>query len=86
MADKPVILSIKITTPFRPLRMLFSTALEVGVIGIGVWVGSAAMQWAGFLALLLIALGMANGYGRRNDGLTPDEARARIDQLERGEM
>lgn len=81
--NAPVIINIEITTPFRPLRTLFHTAVEVGVIGIGVWVGSAAMQWAGFLALLLLMLGAANAHSKRNKGLTPDEARARIDQIEK---
>ena len=45
------------------LRKLFivlcSFAAQVGVIGIGVYLGSAAMQWAGFVGLILMLFGVA---------------------------
>ena len=47
------------------LRKLFivlcSFAAQVGVIGIGVYLGSAAMQWAGFVGLILMACALLFG-------------------------
>lgn len=46
-------------------------AMVVGIIGVGVYLNSAAMQWAGFLMLVLAALLRAGG---RRDVMTRSEA------------
>ena len=45
-------------------------AVQVGVIGLGVVVGSPAMQWCGFAAVALMAVGLAVG----KPPLTPQQA------------
>lgn len=52
------------------------TALAiVAVIGTGWWLGSEAMQWAGFLMLVVGVLAFRSG---RRDRLTPQEAADRL--------
>jgi hypothetical protein len=59
-------------------------ALLFGLIGLGVFVDSAAMQWAGFVVAFLALVGMAATAEKRNKGLTIAEARKRLDELEAG--
>lgn len=69
-----------ITNPqFNVARFALSIAAQIGVIGVGVYTQSEAMQWCGFLVLVLLVLGLI---ARDNKGLTFDEARAKIDELE----
>lgn len=46
----------------------------------GVLTGSAAMQWAGFIAFILITFAMLGKW--TDEFLTCDEARNRIDEIE----
>ena len=55
-----------------------------GLIGLGVFVDSAAMQWAGFVVAFLGLIGMAANAEKRNKGLTIADARKRLDELEAG--
>lgn len=65
---------------FRPWRVVLSFAAQTGVIGVGVMADSEAMQWAGFIALVLMVWGMAM-LGKPG-GMTIAEARKRIDEIE----
>lgn len=65
---------------FRPKPFLLTITSQVGVIGLGIWANSAAMQWSGLVLLAILALALA--VGERKNGLTFDEARAEIDRLE----
>ncbi len=78
-------IDINTASRFRPLRALYASATQVAVIGVGVLTGSAAMQWCGFLVLALLWLVIAKQIVSRNEGLTFDEARARINELENEE-
>ena len=77
-------IKIETTSKFHPLRAVWSASTMVAVIGIGVAVDSAAMQWAGFLVLMLTALAVGIVKAAKNDGLTIDQARARLDEIEGG--
>lgn len=59
-----------------------SFAAVVGIIGIGALLQSGAMQWAGFIMLVLAVTGRIIGKTKR---LTIAEARARLDEIERGQ-
>lgn len=74
--------TIATTQKFRPLRAVYFASWMVGVIGVGVVAGSDAMQWAGFAMLGLIAVVGVAAHGRSDTGLSIDEARRRIDEIE----
>ena len=71
---------------FRPMVSLYVAATQISVIGVGAAVDSAAMQWAGFAVLVGLLLGVVNLVTRRDYGLTIQDARARLDQIEREEI
>jgi hypothetical protein len=58
-----------------------SYALIVAVIGTGVLMDSAAMQWIGFLCIVVVALARGSAL-RKNNTKTISEARAFLDRLE----
>jgi hypothetical protein len=59
----------------------FSTLMLLGSIGIGVWVGSATLQWFGGFIFILWVMGRASQ--RDNSSrMTIAEARAFLDQIE----
>lgn len=53
--------------------------LAVALIGTGWFLGSTAMQWVGFLVLAIMALMVVS---KDNRGLTIEEARKRLDEIE----
>jgi hypothetical protein len=72
-----------ITNPkFRPLRAVLNLVTQIGVIGVGVWAESAAMQWAGFAALILVLIGAMVVMHGESAGLTIPEARTALDRIE----
>lgn len=71
--------------PPKGLRMLVAPALQIGVIGIGVAVGSDAMQWAGFVALCgmgVVFVALRHIEWDHDAALTIDQARKRLDEIE----
>lgn len=70
-------------TKFKPLRAAYAVSLQLLVVGVGIWTDSPAMQWvgAGFLLILLLAM-VAVSRPHEGKGLTIEEARARLDQIE----
>ena len=77
-----VTITINTNPKLNPLRLLCLFGMQVVVIGIGVFANSAAMQWAGFVMLLLLLFFVAMKINEKDQGLTFDQARARIDELE----
>ncbi|MBC7155749.1 MAG: hypothetical protein H5U19_14320 [Rhodobacteraceae bacterium] len=77
-------INIKTNPKFRPWRMLMTVSAQIGVIGVGVLVDSAAMQWAGFVVLSLMLAELAIGADPR--GLSIGEARREIDRIEAEEQ
>lgn len=77
-----VLITIKTDPKFRPWRAAISTCIQVGIIGIGILANSPAMQWSGFLALVLIAITAAITSDQKNTSLTIEQARARLDAIE----
>ncbi|MDT8328144.1 MAG: hypothetical protein RQ750_12290 [Roseovarius sp.] len=73
-------ITIKTNPKFRPWRMIATIIAQIGVIGVGVLLGSAAMQWAGFVVLGLMLIGLAVGANPR--GLSIEGARREIDRIE----
>lgn len=58
----------------------------LGCIGIGIWVGSAALQWAGFVVFFMSVFAMRAVYSDAPTSTeTFDGAREIIDRMEREE-
>lgn len=76
-------ITIHVTGPFRPMRMVYTVAMQVGVIGIGVAVESTAMQWSGFVVLALIAVALSILKADEKKDLSIQGAREYLDRLER---
>lgn len=76
---KPTIILLRETWPQSWLRDASTLALFVALIGIGVLLGSTAMQWTGAIVGFLTIITWA---GRHRTHLTIDQARARLDELE----
>lgn len=77
--------TVRTNPKFRPLRSIFTACIQVAVIGIGIVTESAAMQWAGFIVLILMALAIAIISAKKDEGLTISEARERLNELARKE-
>lgn len=56
-------------------------ALFAGLIGLGVWLDSTAMQWAGFFVATVTAISLS---ARPRTHFTIDGARKRLDEIEAG--
>jgi hypothetical protein len=67
--------------------MVFTAITVIAPISIGVWVGSTAMQWLGFLFafMLLLAIGMKSVEKDTRKVHTFAEARRAIDEMEAAE-
>jgi len=71
-----------ITRPkFSLTRTAWPVFLMAGTIGVGVAVGSVAMQWAGFFLGFLLTAGVITMLARKDSDLTLDEAEAYIADL-----
>ena len=64
-----------------PSRLLFAVGVQVTIIGVGILADSPAMQWSGFVFLFLILFAAAISMAEKT--LTIEEARAKLDELER---
>ncbi len=64
------------------LRDASSVAMFVGLIGIGVYLESSAMQWVGALVGFVVIIGKVARVGKDNR-FTISDARKRLDEIER---
>lgn len=62
------------------IRDTYSIISAFVLIGIGVYLGSSAMEWFGFLMVIIIIFTKASGL-RKNMSMTPDEAIAKINEI-----
>jgi len=83
MADKLQVLVIKESFAASAGKDLVSALTMLSCIGIGVWVGSAALQWTGGIIWLVWCAGKMVGTSRRNT-FTIAGARKRLDDIEAG--
>lgn len=75
-------ITVRTRTPFRPWRAVYVAVAQILVIGVGVFTGSSAMQWAGFLLLALMLFALLTSENSKTTGLSFSEARAKLDELE----
>jgi hypothetical protein len=72
-----------ITNPrFSLARFLRVFGFVFGGIAVGIWTGSAAMQWAGFILGLIFSVALAASEIKRDKSLTIADARKRLDEIE----
>jgi hypothetical protein len=64
-------------------RHLLGFSAQTVPIGVGVWWGSEPLQWLGLVCSVLFLLGIAVWIGKRDFALTIDQARRRLDEIER---
>ncbi len=81
MADKPKteVIVVHETVAKSLARDAGTFATVVGIIGVGVWCGSSAMQWVGAIMLFVAACFYPFTKSKR---LTIAEARRRLDEIE----
>ncbi|WP_273687514.1 hypothetical protein [Ketogulonicigenium vulgare] len=80
---KDVMITILTRSRFDPFAYLFMTAVEVGVIGIGIALDSVGLQLLGVAALIFLAAGGASRLRAKNSDLTIDQAFVRLSQIQR---
>lgn len=81
---------IKITIETNPkfslARHLVGFAAQTVPIGVGVWWQSEPLQWLGLVCAVLFLVALSIWYARRDFALTIEEARRRLDEIERDEI
>jgi len=80
--SEPKVIIVYESLKLSILRDLFTFFMLVSVVGIGVWVGSAAMQWVGALIGFICLLAWTQ---EKKVRLSIVEARLKLDQIEKGE-
>jgi hypothetical protein len=78
-------IGINTNPKFKPFRALFVYSMFAGLIGLGVATDSAAMQWAGFMLASLATIAWVWTFAKQDRNLTIEQARARLDEIEREE-
>jgi hypothetical protein len=71
---------------FSVRRSATGLLLQTIPISLGIWTGSAAMQWVGFVFSLVLVIGLAVSLQKRDQGLTIQQARQRLDEIEAEEI
>lgn len=67
-------------------RHAIGFACQTVPIGLGVWWGSEPLQWLGLVCSVLFLLAVSVWIARRDFALSIDEARERLDEIERDEI
>lgn len=81
MTDQPTLILIRESAKESWVRDLSTFASLVGLIGIGVWLDSSAMQWIGAILGFLSILSRASDLRKRST-MTIEQARAKLDEME----
>lgn len=81
-------ITIKIVTKqkWNPMKTLRAFIFIMALILPGVWLESQAMQWVGFIFLILTLLGYIVISSEKSSGLTIAEARQVLDELQKEEI
>jgi len=77
-----IVIEIKTRPKFRPFVRAYHIAVSMSPLILGVIVDSQAMQVAGLFLFVLTAIALAAADTSANRGLTIDEARARLDEIQ----
>lgn len=71
---------------FSLVRHAIGFTLQTVPIGVGVWFGSEPLQWLGLCCAVLFLIAVSVWYARRDWALSIEEARVRLDEIEREEI
>ena len=77
-----IVIEIKTRPKFRPFVAAYSILVSTSPIIVGIIADSAAMQWAGLILFVLISIALAAARNQGLIGLTIEQARAKLDQIE----
>lgn len=80
MGEKPTVILVEETWVESAKRDLFSVVCAFAIIGPGIALNSSAMQWFGFLLLMIVTYSRAAGL-RKRMSMSPDEAIEKINQI-----
>ena len=64
---------------------IFTLLTTVGMVGIGVWLESTALQWVGAIMSMIAAFGMVQAIVSNSYKYTINDARKKLDEMERGD-
>ena len=81
---KPTVIILKDTLARSIVKTVAVFVMLWATIGFGVWVQSSAMQWAGFILSALVIMGLVQRLHNDNR-LTIAQARAKLDEIEKGD-
>lgn len=81
MSD-PIKIKVMTAPKWKPLRASYVFALQFIMIGAGVLADSPAMQWMGFVMVILCGIVAIAMQADRQGAMSIDEARKRLDELE----
>lgn len=82
--SKPEVILIKETLIVSLARDAGTLAMIVSMIGIGVFLESAAMQWVGAI-MAFVTIATLDSGTRKRCTMSVSEARRRLDEIERGD-
>ncbi len=80
--DKPKVIVVRESVLESIVKDVVTISLFGGMIGVGVIVGSPAMQWAGAIVAFATTAGMAIRTVSGTNQFTIDQARAQLDKWE----
>lgn len=83
MSNKPMVIILKDTVARSLIKTAGVFVMICGIIGLGVYLQSSAMQWAGFVLSALVIAGLTS-HLHKDNRLTIAQARAKLDELEKG--
>lgn len=79
----PTIIIVHETIKQSIIKDVATCALLIATIGVGVWIGSSALQWIAALLFIIVLLARA-ATDRKGSFYSFADARAYLDKLERG--
>lgn len=85
MTEK-VEININTRPQIHPLKLMIMPAVQLVLIGIGVVVDSAAMQWLGFVMFWILLLTVNIVKVKQDSGLTVEQAKQRIEEIEKNQV
>jgi putative effector of murein hydrolase LrgA (UPF0299 family) len=86
MQTKPVVINIVTNPKMDLMRSVMQLLFITAIIGIGVVLDSRAMEWIGFIIVMIAGIGIVVNAVNKDSNLTIAEARLRLDDLEKKEL
>jgi len=85
MTSKPRIIIVHETLAESIAKDAVSTIALLASIAVGVWISSAALQWMAGVIWVLWIISKSMSVGSKDNWLTVEQARKRLDEIEAAE-